>query len=299
MLALSVAAVLLVSTAAVALPATVDDVGVGRPILAVAVERVPATPPTGPSSTARSEPAVFVVPAVVDPTAPGYTPPPPSVPASVEECRTAARLLPLEAEGPPANLLARMIHETFGCIAAVGGLDELPPTATRRWNGEAAWGFASLAEQVAAEAVVVAYCESAGFRPGALRGDNPWGYGGVFQMGSSEMRRYGPPGGDKFDAVDNTVAAASYFLWGFRHGRAWGGWSPWAVVNTDYDDPVNDRVEVPVLPRFASTDPGHRGRTGPELPAWAVDPWNWTVPDWHGCPAMLGWRWPETAPVSG
>ncbi|NIR39008.1 MAG: hypothetical protein GWN07_24350 [Actinobacteria bacterium] len=69
-------------------------------------------------------------------------------------------------------------------------------------------------------------------------------------------------------------------------------------MNTDYDDPVNDRVSVPVLPRFGSTDPDQRGRTGPELPAWAVDPWGWTVPEWGGCPAMFGWRWPETEPLA-
>lgn len=304
MLALPVAALLLLSTSAVAFPGSPDEVAAAPPIVAAAVERAQPPPSvvTSPSA-ARVEPSLTTIAAaglvVVDPTAPGYTPPVP-VPATVEECRDAAREMPLEIDGVSrTNLLARMIHETFECVGLVGGLGARSPTATARWDAADAWGFDSLAEQVAAEAVVVAYCESLGFRRSALRRNNPWGYGGVFQMGTAEMRRFGPDDGDKFDAVDNTVAAASYFLWGFERGAGWDGWGPWAVVNTDYDDPVNDRVAVPVLPRFASTDAGHRGRTGPELPAWAVDPWSWTVPEWRGCPAMFGWTWPETDRLGG
>jgi hypothetical protein len=116
-------------------------------------------------------------------------------------------------------------------------------------------------------------------------------------MGSSEMRRFGGAGASKFDPLDNGVAAAAYFLLQARAGDGWGGWGPWAVVNTNFDDEVNNKVRIPVLPRFRSTDPEFAGRRGPELPAWAVDPWSWEVPGWGGCP-YTGGRWAEAAPLT-
>ncbi len=62
------------------------------------------------------------------------------------------------------------------------------------------------------------------------------------------------------------------------------------MVNTNFSDEVNDRVKVPVLPRFRSTDPAFRGVRGAELPAWAVNPWLAEVPAWNGCPHDDG-RW--------
>lgn len=219
-------------------------------------------------------------------------------PETREDCIRQAKTTPIQVDGVyDRNGIARMTHQVFACLASVAGLDERQPTEARRWNGAAIWGFGSLAEQVAAEAVVVAYCESEGFSPRALTRSNGFGYAGLFQMGRTEMARFGEPGSSRYDPVDNAIAAANYFLFQYRNGAGWGGWSPWAVVNTNFDDEVNDQVKVPVLPRFTSTDPDFRGRPGPELPAWAVDPWSWTVPHWSGtgCP-YNGARWPVAIP---
>lgn len=267
------------------------------------VERVVPLPGTSPAATDPPVAELDLRPEAPETADAVQVIPDPTVPKDrvitdpIERCRPLAGGSRFTVEDPvDRNLLAQMIHDTFECVVAAGGLDDTPATENRRWNGVEAWGFESLAEQVAAEAVVVGYCESLGFRQHALERNNPWGYGGIFQMGTTEMKRFGPHDGNKFDAVDNTLAAANYFLWGLERGHPWGGWGPWAVVNTDFDD-VNDHVLVPVLPRFASTDPTKRGRTGPELPAWAVDPWGWTVPAWGGCPAMVGWSWPEAQPL--
>ena len=222
-----------------------------------------------------------------------------AVPPSREDCIRTAKSSPLKVRGAyDQNLVAQMTHRVFECLSAVQGLDEVSPTSLRRWNGAAVWGFGSLAEQVAAEAVVVAYCESAGFNPRALTGSNGLGYSGLFQMGRTEMARFGDSGSSRFDPVDNAVGAANYFLFQYRNRNGWGGWSPWAVVNTNFDDEINNQVKVPVLPRFISTDPEFRGHPGPELPAWAVDPWSWEVPHWSetGCP-YNGSGWPAARPL--
>jgi hypothetical protein len=191
------------------------------------------------------------------------------------------------------NLIAQMTHDLFECVTALEGLNKVEPTTSRRWNGAKIWGFQSLSEQLAAESVVVAYCESLGFAGHALHGTNPWGYGGLFQLGRTEFNRFDAVGGSRFDPADNAYAAARYLLFQYRNRAGWGGWSPWAVVNTNFDG-VNDQVKVPILPRFASTDPDFIGRRGPELPSWAVDPWAFVVPEWNGCP-YNGYRWPAAA----
>lgn len=222
-----------------------------------------------------------------------------AVPPSREDCIRTAKSSPLKVRGTyDQNLVAQMTHRVFECLSALEGLDDVAPTSLRRWNGATVWGFASLSEQVAAEAVVVAFCESSGFSPRALTGSNGFGYAGLFQMGRTEMSRFGDPGSDRYDPVDNAVAAANYFLFQYRNRNGWGGWSPWAVVNTNFDDEVNNQVKVPVLPRFVSTDPDFKGHPGPELPAWAVDPWAWEVPNWSGtgCP-YNGSRWPAATPL--
>lgn len=221
-------------------------------------------------------------------------------PATREACIREAKTSPLMVESVyDRNLIAQMTHEVFSCLTRIAGLDEQPPTALRRWNGANIWGFESLSDQVASEAVVVAYCESEGFSPRAITGSNAFGYAGLFQMGRTEMARFGESGSNRFDPVDNAVAAANYFLFQYRNRAGWGGWSPWAVVNTNFDDDVNNQVKVPVLPRFVSTDPDFSGRPGPELPAWAADPFSWHVPHWNGtgCP-YNGGRWPAAAPVA-
>jgi hypothetical protein len=218
---------------------------------------------------------------------------------SSEDCIRRAKTSPLQVDGIyDRNLIARMTHDVFECMTALAGFDAVAPTALRRWNGAAVWGFSSLADQVAAEAVVVAYCESVGFNPRALTRSNGFGYGGLFQMGVTEMGRFGERGSSRYDPVDNAVAAANYFVHQYRNRAGWGGWSPWAVVNTNFNDEINDQVRVPVLPRFTSTDPEFAGRSGAELPAWAVDPWSWEVPHWSGtgCP-YSGGRWPAAVPL--
>jgi hypothetical protein len=207
-----------------------------------------------------------------------------------EDCYEQARAMAPD-EGD-ANLIAQMTHYVFRCVTAVeAGLDTVDPTSIRRWDGREIWGFHTLADQVAAEAVVVSYCESLGYARHALRSTNPWGYGGLFQLGAAEFRRFAGVAGSRFDPVDNAYAAARYFVFQYQSRAGWGGWSPWAVVNTNFDG-VNDQVRIPILPRFTSTDSEFRGRRGPELPAWAVNPWSYRVPDWNGCP-YTGGRWPK------
>lgn len=297
-LAIPVLTALLVSTSALALPeppAPATPTERALPVVDTVEPRFRAEIPMDVAPTVEFLADPDPVPLTPDPTAPRAKTE--QEPASVDSCRARGQDMPLrDAGGIDPNLVAQMVHSTFECVTRALGLSDRPPTKTRDWDGAKTWQFASLADQVAAEAVVVAYCESLGFRPRALERNNPWGYGGIFQMGTAEMERFGPEDGAKFDPVDNTVAAARYFVWGLERGHPWAGWGPWAVVNTDFDD-VNDLVVVPVLPRFDSTDPGHRGRTGPELPDWGVDPWTWTVPEWRGCPAIVGWSWPETEPL--
>ena len=210
-------------------------------------------------------------------------------PATGADCKERAREVDLTPNGRwDRNAIARMTWSLFDCVLTLNGLDEVAPSRIRGWDG-AALGFESLAEQMAAEAVVVSYCESVGYQHHALTGSNGFGYAGLFQMGRTEMNRFGA-GGSRFDPVDNAYGAVNYVWYQYANRAGWGGWSPWAVVNTNFNDEVNDRVKIPVLPRFRSTDPEFAGRRGPQLPAWAVDPWLNDVPWWNGCPTTGG-RW--------
>ena len=210
-------------------------------------------------------------------------------PATGAECKERAREIDLTPNGRwDRNAIAQMTWSLFDCVLTLKGLHDVPPTRVRGFDG-AAVGFESLAEQMAAEAVVVSYCESIGYQHRALTGSNGFGYAGLFQMGQTEMRRFGA-GGSRYDPVDNAYGAVNYLWYQYANRNGWGGWSPWAVVNTNFNDEVNDRVKVPVLPRFRSTDPEFSGRRGPQLPAWAVDPWLNDVPSWNGCPTTGG-RW--------
>jgi hypothetical protein len=211
------------------------------------------------------------------------------LPATAAECKERAREIDLTPGGRwDRNAIARMTWSLFDCVLTVNGLHDVPPSRVRGWDGTSL-GFESLAEQMASEAVVVSYCESIGYQHRALTGSNGFGYAGLFQMGQTEMRRFGA-GGSRYDPVDNAYAAVNYLWYQYANRNGWGGWSPWAVVNTNFNDEVNDRVKVPVLPRFRSTDPEYAGRRGPELPAWAIDPWLNDVPSWNGCPTTGG-RW--------
>lgn len=220
------------------------------------------------------------------------------VPSDPFDCHARAAALPLtdSAGAFDRSLVAQMTHGVFECVASTGGMNDMAPT-TDGWDGGTIWGFDNLSQQVAAESVVVGYCESIGFSDDAITGNNPWGYGGVFQMGDREMNLFGFPGASKFEPVDNAYSAATYFLSMNQRGFGWGGWGPWAVVNTGFNDEINNRVKVPVLPRFVSTDPDFRGRRGVELPAWAVDPWSFEVPEFAGCPTT-GRAWPAATPIA-
>lgn len=279
-------------------PTTVAD-------LSFAVERRSTTtttlpPPTPEEALAASEAAESLERRVQSMTAVGFENDLTSVvdqlpadrppPASGWECKERAEEIDLAPNGYwDRNAIARMTWSLFDCVLTVEGLDDVAPSRVRGWDGAAIWGFESLAEQMASEAVVVSYCESIGFQHRALTGSNGFGYAGLFQIGRTEMNRFGA-GGSRYDPVDSAYAAANYVWYQYANRNGWGGWSPWAVVNTNFDDEVNNRVKVPVLPRFSSTDPEFRGRRGPELPVWAVDPWLNDVPSWNGCPHNGG-RW--------
>ena len=225
--------------------------------------------------------------------------PPTTGPPDPFDCRWDASALELVGSDGvyDRNLVAQLTHTVFECVATAHGYDERAVESTGSWDA-GIWGFGNMAELIAAEAVVVGYCESIAFEPSAISGDNPWGYGGVFQMGDREMALFGFPGASKFQPADNVYSAATYLLANAERGLPWGGWGPWAVVNTGYNDEVNDKVKIPVLPRFESTDPDYRGRRGVELPRWAVDPWSWEVPSFDGCP-FTGRDWPESVRWSG
>ncbi len=281
-LAVATAVAAIVAPIALAYPSD----GAWQPLAAVpvvsAAEARAAPPPLRVPSGVRT----LELPALPDPSA---TDPPPG-PTPAAECDRFSL-----ADEPSTTDVARMVHRVFRCVAAAAGLGSEPPSIVdlgdQTWDGAEVWGFGSLADQVAAEAVVVGYCESGGFDPWALSHDNRYGYGGLFQLGDREWAEYGREGGSKFDPVDNAVAAARYFVAARAAGDRWEGWGPWAVVNTDYGGP-NAGVRVPILPRFLSTDDRERGVAGPELPPWAVDPWAHEVPEWRGCPlARAGQSW--------
>lgn len=227
--------------------------------------------------------------------------------ASVEECHTKGKTLPLRNRSGSYDrqLVAQAVWAMFQCVTANSGMATTPPkgntwkagSTTYSWD-PAKFGFKNFAEQAAAEAVVVSYCESVGFSHTAITSPNKWGYAGVFQMGESEMKAFGPKSGDRMDAIDNIFGAARYFVSAFYNENSrWDGWRPWAVVNTDYKGP-NEHVKYPVVPRFPSTQPGYEGRQGPELPMWAVDPFTYEVPAFNGCPiGKNGGQWPQAIPL--
>lgn len=191
-------------------------------------------------------------------------------------------------------LTAQTIYEVFYCEGLVHGLEGEPP------NASADYGFANKAQQVASEAVVVAWCESGGFEAA----DHGGTYAGLFQIGAGEFADYGPDGGSRTSPTDNIRAAANYFYAG--HGSLpWDGWRPWAVVNTDLADfqdaegnMPNYGVRYPPFQRFASTHPEHSGeRTSASMPAWALNPYQERFPTYaetNGCRVLnTGETWPE------
>ena len=184
--------------------------------------------------------------------------------------------------------VAIAVKTIFYCELAAKGLTSVAPIDGPRYP--ASKYFKNLAEQVSSEAVLVAYCES-GLRPNSGDGSS---YVGVFQMGRNEMENFGGSAAARTDARLNISAAAKYFLYGWeRYGNTgWGGWGPWAVVNTDFWE-TNRAVLRPAIGRFASSHPSATGEYGPDLPAWAIDPTGmWGISGGCGEYAYAGKSWP-------
>jgi hypothetical protein len=184
--------------------------------------------------------------------------------------------------------VAIAVKTIFYCELAAKGLTSVAPIDGPRYP--ASKYFKNLAEQVSSEAVLVAYCES-GLTPNSGDGSS---YVGVFQMGRNEMETFGGNAAARTDARLNITAAARYFLYGWeRYGNTgWGGWGPWAVVNTDFWE-TNRAVLRPAIGRFASTHPSAEGEFGPDLPAWAIDPTgSWGISGGCGEYAYAGKSWP-------
>ncbi len=68
------------------------------------------------------------------------------------------------------------------------------------------------------DAIDVAWCESRG-KPGAVNGR----YGGLFQIGPTEWRKFGR--GNRFDPIDNSAAAYRYYQYSAKYTG--NGWRPW------------------------------------------------------------------------
>ena len=175
--------------------------------------------------------------------------------------------------------IAVLVYEIFYCEASAAGLDQRPPTPAKGPWDPSRYGFNNLAQQVAAEAVVVGYCESGYTETNMGSANHTNNYGGVFQMGKWEAETYVPGGKGnpsmRFQIEPNIIGAARYFLANEGKGH-WKGWSPWAVVNTDLSQgrfAGHNNVNIPLVPRFTSTRHGHVGKQlDAGLPDWAVNP---------------------------
>ena len=202
-------------------------------------------------------------------------------------------MVPIDASSRQAVAIA--VKTIFYCELAAKGLTAVGPIDGP--NYPASKYFNNLAEQVSSEAVLVAFCES-GLTPTSGDGSS---YVGVFQMGQNEMETFGGNSSARTDARLNITAAARYFLYGWeRYGNTgWGGWGPWAVVNTDFWE-TNRSVLRPAVGRFPSTHPQAEGQYGPDLPSWAIDPVNsWGLSGGCGDYAYAGKPWPTPASKGG
>jgi hypothetical protein len=185
-------------------------------------------------------------------------------------------------EGPSAinpsdkRSVAIAIKSIWYCILASEGFTSLPP---RQGNGEYKerdW-FSNYAQQISAEAVVVAFCES-GLDPSASPGKPNRG---VFQMSNSELESFGVRSELWNDAALNITAAARYFVSEFNKNTLYEGWGPWASVNTQRFGKTNS-YSFPVIGRFPASPPSLNAgdKSGLALPNWAIDPekyWGPTV----------------------
>lgn len=164
--------------------------------------------------------------------------------------------------------VAIMVKQLWYCKLAAKGFTSIP---ARNGPGQytASQWFKNLAEQVASEAVLVAFCES-GLNP---RSGATKTYRGLFQMGPSELENSGVDPDQWADAIANASAAAEYWVYGFRTGSNLEGWRAWTPVNTQWYSESNP-IEVPIVGRFKARAPSPQAGTtsGLPLPNWSINP---------------------------
>lgn len=183
--------------------------------------------------------------------------------ANIPGCGTPVAIDPQDKRS-----VALGVRSIWYCVLAAEGLSALP---VRNGPGDYkadAW-FENFAQQVASEAVLVAFCES-GLNPGSGANNK---YKGVFQMGPDELTAFGSRAELWNDAVSNITAAARYWVHGFQGNSLYEGWRPWAVVNTQWFGTSNP-LAVPVIGRFPAVPPSPKAgkAAGIALPNWAIDP---------------------------
>lgn len=187
-----------------------------------------------------------------------------SAPLTIEGCAT-----PPIIDATNKQSVAQGVRSIWYCELAQNGFATMP---TRNGPGSyvASEWFKNFAEQVASEAVLVAFCES-GFNAGSGATST---YKGVFQMGDGELRSGGADPRLWADAAVNIRAAARLWLQTYQTANTLEGWSRWAVVNTQWYAPKGNSIQVPVIGRFIARVPSPQAGTasGQPLPNWAVDP---------------------------
>jgi hypothetical protein len=191
-------------------------------------------------------------------------------------------------EGPIADPqekrnIAIAVKELWYCELAKSGFTSMPPRDGPGEHTASKW-FDNYAEQVASEAVLVAYCES-GFNPAAANGK----YKGVFQMGPTELTASGADARLWADAKVNITAAAKLWISAYSRPNALEGWAPWAVVNTTWYSPGGNSIQLPVIGRFTAQpkSPQAGKVSGQPLPNWAIDPSAYWAPS-GSCGNTLG-----------
>jgi hypothetical protein len=164
--------------------------------------------------------------------------------------------------------IAEAIKKIWNCELDAAGFNSLPAIEGPFYP--ALDHFDNLAQQISSEAILVAYCESGLNYNSGINNK----YQGIFQLGEEEIKKYGD-NNNRIDPANNIKAAVRYFIASYKnnHGKGWAGWGPWAVVNTNYYK-TNPNVLVPIVGRFKSTHPERLGEYAPDLPIWAVDPYN-------------------------
>lgn len=183
-------------------------------------------------------------------------------------------LTPVAIDPQDKRSVAIGVRTIWYCILASEGLAALP-VKNGPGNYTAELWFENFAEQIASEAVLVAFCES-GLNPNSGKDSK---YKGVFQMGPDVLTAFGSRPELWNDAVSNISAAARYWIHGFNSNSMHEGWRPWAVVNTQWYSKSNP-LTLPVIGRFLAVPPSPKeGKaSGIALPNWAIDPETYWAP---------------------